>query len=70
VGFEGSFGGHHLNPRTLSGEYLSKLVAVDGIVTRCSAVRPKVVRSVHYCRKTVSAPSAVQGYRGKGRRRW
>lgn len=28
---------------------LAQLVCVEGIVTRCSLVRPKVVRSVHYC---------------------
>jgi DNA replicative helicase MCM subunit Mcm2 (Cdc46/Mcm family) len=54
VGFEGSFGAHSATPRTLTAAMLSKLVCVEGIVTRCSLVRPKVVRSVHYCPATVS----------------
>lgn len=35
VGFRGSFGSHHVNPRTLRAMYLGKLVCVEGIVTRC-----------------------------------
>ncbi|KAG9285285.1 hypothetical protein G9A89_001419 [Geosiphon pyriformis] len=52
IGFEGSFGEHHLNPRTLRAAFLGKLVCVEGIVTRCSKVRPKLVKSVHWCEKT------------------
>ncbi|XP_071496068.1 zygotic DNA replication licensing factor mcm3-like [Diadema antillarum] len=52
VGFEGSFGSKHATPRTLSAGYLGNLVCVEGIVTKCSLVRPKVVRSVHYCPAT------------------
>ena len=52
VGFKGSFGDHHVNPRTLTAEHLSQLVSIEGIVTKCSLVRPKVVRSVHYCEAT------------------
>jgi DNA replicative helicase MCM subunit Mcm2 (Cdc46/Mcm family) len=55
LGFDGSFGAHSCNPRSLSAEHLTKLAAVEGIVTRCSIVRPKVVRSVHYCPTTVRA---------------
>ena len=54
IGFEGSFGAHGRNPRTLTSDFLSKLVCVEGIATKCSMVRPKVVRSVHWCPKTVS----------------
>lgn len=32
--------------------YLGNLICVEGIVTRVSLVRPKVVRSVHYCPAT------------------
>ncbi|KAI8320281.1 MCM-domain-containing protein [Martensiomyces pterosporus] len=48
VGFRGSFGDRHLTPRGLRASFLGQLVCVEGIVTRCSLVRPKVVRSVHY----------------------
>ncbi|XP_049784125.1 zygotic DNA replication licensing factor mcm3 [Schistocerca serialis cubense] len=49
VAFEGSFGSKHVTPRTLLSRFLGNLVCVEGIVTKCSLVRPKVVRSVHYC---------------------
>ncbi|KAK5998165.1 DNA replication licensing factor mcm3 [Cladobotryum mycophilum] len=44
----GSFGLNACNPRTLSSQHLNHMVSVEGIVTRCSLIRPKVVRSVHY----------------------
>lgn len=53
VGFDGSFGGHLVSPRTLSSTYITHLVCVEGIVTKCSLVRPKVAKSVHYCPATV-----------------
>ncbi|EPB66019.1 hypothetical protein ANCCEY_14895, partial [Ancylostoma ceylanicum] len=52
VGFEGSFGDRHVNPRSLKANFLGNLVCCEGIVTKCSAVRPKVVKSVHYCPAT------------------
>lgn len=52
IGLEGSFGSKHVSPRTLSSCFLSCVVCVEGIVTKCSLVRPKVVRSVHYCPAT------------------
>ncbi|XP_051511759.1 MCM3 minichromosome maintenance deficient 3 (S. cerevisiae), like [Myxocyprinus asiaticus] len=52
VGFEGSFGSKHVSPRTLSARFLGNLVCVEGIVTKCSLVRPKIMRSVHYCPAT------------------
>ncbi|XP_077126530.1 maternal DNA replication licensing factor mcm3 isoform X4 [Ranitomeya variabilis] len=52
VGLEGSFGGKHVSPRTLVAGFLGNLVCVEGIVTKCSLVRPKVMRSVHYCPAT------------------
>ncbi|GAB6023905.1 MCM DNA helicase complex subunit [Chamberlinius hualienensis] len=52
IGYEGSFGSKHVNPRTLSSRNLGNLVCVEGIVTKCSLIRPKVVRSVHYCPAT------------------
>ncbi|KAH8681599.1 DNA replication licensing factor mcm3 [Xylariales sp. PMI_506] len=44
----GSFGLHACNPRTLSSQHLNHMVSIEGIVTRCSLIRPKVVKSVHY----------------------
>jgi len=52
VGFEGSFGAKHVTPRTLTSKHLGNLVCLEGIVTKCSLVRPKVVKSVHYCPAT------------------
>ncbi|KAK2863832.1 hypothetical protein Q7C36_002986 [Tachysurus vachellii] len=52
IGLEGSFGSRHVTPRTLTSRLLGSMVCVEGIVTKCSLVRPKVVRSVHYCPAT------------------
>ncbi|XP_050436946.1 DNA replication licensing factor MCM3 [Adelges cooleyi] len=49
VAFEGSFGSRHVTPRTMSSKFLGNLVCLEGIVTKCSLVRPKIVRSVHFC---------------------
>lgn len=47
----GSFGLNACNPRTLSSHNLNCMVSLEGIVTRCSLIRPKVVRSVHWNEK-------------------
>lgn len=52
LSFKGSFGAHALSPRTLNSHFLNKLVSLEGIVTRTSLVRPKIVRSVHFAEKT------------------
>ncbi|KAL7872039.1 hypothetical protein SRHO_G00070220 [Serrasalmus rhombeus] len=52
IGLEGSFGSKHVTPRTLTSRLLGNMVCVEGIVTKCSLVRPKVVRSVHFCPAT------------------
>ncbi|TFY67727.1 hypothetical protein EVJ58_g1419 [Rhodofomes roseus] len=52
VGFSGSFGDHHVSPRTLRASQLGKMISLEGIVTRCSLVRPKMLKSVHYCPET------------------
>ncbi|PFH58168.1 hypothetical protein XA68_14072 [Ophiocordyceps unilateralis] len=44
----GSFGLNACSPRTLSSHHLNHMISIEGIVTKCSLVRPKVVRSVHY----------------------
>lgn len=48
VGFKGAFGAHQLSPKTIKASFLSKLVSIEGIVTKTSLVRPKLVRSVHF----------------------
>eukprot|EP00903_Cladosiphon_okamuranus_P019662 g18075.t1 len=48
IGFEGSFGQQHVSPRGLLASYLRTLVCVEGIVTKCTGVRPKLVKSVHF----------------------
>lgn len=52
MGFEGTFGERHVNPRTLKSSYLGNLVCCEGIVTKCSSVRQKLLTSVHYCPAT------------------
>jgi len=52
IGVEGNFGSHHVSPRELGAHLLNALVCVEGIVTKCSQVRPKVVKSEHYCPAT------------------
>lgn len=52
IGFDGSFGANHVSPRTLVSNFIGTMVCVEGIVTKCSLINPKVVRSVHYCPAT------------------
>jgi len=52
VGFEGSFGNRHLTARTLTSRHINNLVCLEGIVTKVSLVRPKVMTSVHFCPAT------------------
>ncbi|KAH8100493.1 ATP dependent DNA helicase [Cristinia sonorae] len=52
IGFSGSFGDHHVSPRTLRAAQLGKMISLEGIVTRTSLVRPKMLKSVHYCAET------------------
>ena len=48
----GSFGEFSCNPRTLNSSQLNHMVSLEGIVTKTSLVRPKVVESVHYSEET------------------
>lgn len=52
IGFDGSFGANHVSPRTLVSNFIGEMICVEGIVTKCSLINPKVVRSVHYCPAT------------------
>jgi len=49
VSVEGPFGSHRLGPRQVMATHLTRMVCVEGIVIKASAVRPKIVKSVHYC---------------------
>ncbi len=50
IGFVGSLGLNAHTPRTIRSTWISKMVCVDGIVTSISLVRPKIRKSVHYCK--------------------
>eukprot|EP00051_Salpingoeca_urceolata_P035650 m.30792 g.30792 ORF g.30792 m.30792 type:complete len:944 (+) comp9555_c0_seq1:108-2939(+) len=52
AGFEGSFGANQVTPRGLSARLLGQMVCLEGIVSKCSLIHPKVVKSVHYCPET------------------
>ncbi|CAO3660541.1 unnamed protein product [Umbelopsis ramanniana] len=52
IGFRGSFGENHVSPRTIRAKHVGKLICLEGIVTKCSLVRPKVVKSIHYADKS------------------
>jgi DNA replication licensing factor MCM3 len=41
-----------LSPRGLISSSLRQLVCVEGVATKVSAIKPKVVRSVHFCPET------------------
>jgi len=47
----GNFGALACNPRTLNSAHLNHMVSLEGITTKCSLVRPKVIKSVHYCER-------------------
>ena len=48
LGFEGAFGALGLGPRQLKASLLGHMLCIEGIVTSCSLVRPKLLRSVHW----------------------
>ncbi|KAK6917209.1 MCM OB domain [Dillenia turbinata] len=52
VGFDGPFVSRRVTPRDLLSSFIGSMVCVEGIVTKCSLVRPKVVKSVHFCPTT------------------
>jgi DNA replication licensing factor MCM3 len=43
IGLRGSFGDHHVNPRTLRANMLGKMISIEGIVTRCTSEHPPTV---------------------------
>lgn len=52
IGLEGSFGARCVSPRGLGARLVGGVVSADGIVTRASNIRPRLVLSVHYCPRT------------------
>lgn len=52
VGLEGSFGARTVSPRGLGARLVGGVVALEGIVTRATNIRPRLVVSVHYCPAT------------------
>ena len=52
VNLQGMLGTHLVSPRGLTAELTNQYVGVQGIVTRISEVRSKMVYSVHYCEET------------------
>jgi len=52
VAFSGPVGAKPMSPRSLTSSSLRQLVSVEGVATKVSSIKPKVVRSVHYCPET------------------
>eukprot|EP00529_Nitzschia_sp_RCC80_P009905 CAMPEP_0113508534 /NCGR_PEP_ID=MMETSP0014_2-20120614/37069_1 /TAXON_ID=2857 /ORGANISM="Nitzschia sp." /LENGTH=789 /DNA_ID=CAMNT_0000404255 /DNA_START=22 /DNA_END=2391 /DNA_ORIENTATION=+ /assembly_acc=CAM_ASM_000159 len=52
VALSGPVGAAPKSPRGLTSASLTHLVSVEGVATKVSAIKPKVVRSVHYCPET------------------
>lgn len=52
IGLCGSFGSRHVTPRTLTTRFLNNTVCVEGVVSKISLVRPKLMKSVLYCPAT------------------
>ena len=54
INISGMLGENLVSPRGLNAELTNQFVGVQGIVTRISIVRPKIVSSCHYCEATKS----------------
>jgi DNA replication licensing factor MCM3 len=52
VSLLGPVGAAPASPRQLTAAHLRQLVCVEGVATKVSTVKPKVVESVHYCPTT------------------
>eukprot|EP00559_Dactyliosolen_fragilissimus_P005909 CAMPEP_0184861300 /NCGR_PEP_ID=MMETSP0580-20130426/6007_1 /TAXON_ID=1118495 /ORGANISM="Dactyliosolen fragilissimus" /LENGTH=785 /DNA_ID=CAMNT_0027358729 /DNA_START=122 /DNA_END=2476 /DNA_ORIENTATION=- len=52
VAIAGPIGAESYSPRSLASSSLRQLVCVEGVATKVSAIKPKVVKSVHYCPET------------------
>lgn len=54
IGITGVLSGEKVSPRTLLSKYIGQMVAMEGIVTSASIVRPKIRKSVHYIKSANS----------------
>lgn len=52
ISCDGNLGKNLVSPRGLTSSLTNQFVGVQGIVTRISIVRPKLVFSTHYCEQT------------------
>mmetsp|Transcript_35774 Transcript_35774/g.50687 ORF Transcript_35774/g.50687 Transcript_35774/m.50687 type:complete len:728 (-) Transcript_35774:229-2412(-) len=52
VGLSGPVGAAPLTPRELNSAALRQLICVEGVATKVSSIKPKIVQSVHYCPET------------------
>ena len=52
IAFQGTMQTAQAGPRSLTSRLLGKLVRVDGILTKCGLVRPKLAHSVQYAQET------------------
>ena len=52
VALGGPIGSAAVGPRELGSSSLRRLVCVEGVAVKVSAVKPKIVKSVHYCPAT------------------
>lgn len=48
----GSLGSYNLTPRRLNSVFLNKLISLEGIITSCNQIHPKIQKSVHYNKRT------------------
>jgi len=64
LGFDGAFGSRRCDPKNLQSDNITNLMCVEGIVTRISLVRPKMVQTVHYAEKAEEGSKwKIQTYR-------
>ncbi|KAL8269842.1 hypothetical protein Esti_006256 [Eimeria stiedai] len=57
VGLTGWLGSDHLTPRGLCSSKLNRLVCVEGVVNRCSAVHPKLQKAVYITETVGGCPT-------------
>lgn len=61
VGFNGWFGRNHLTPRGLTASNINQMVCVEGIISQCSIVKPKLIKSVHISKGHLIGQNEISG---------